>query len=173
MTGIGNANHVNPGKSNGDSRPAPGTLGCVASLSGPFDSAVSPVHVPCFSLQGPASLRTICALTLLFSAGKRRSLLSVWGQRVIGSHKDFFLERISSSVCFLIEKRDYVPSFHLTFTLCFSSVACARGTGTARQVGREALKSIVGVRAEEWLLGSCAAVSRTESLSKNSINLLR
>lgn len=45
---------------------------------------------------------------------------------------DFFLERISSSVCFLIETRDYVPSFHLTFTLCFSSVARAR-----RAVGRE------------------------------------
>lgn len=123
---------------------------------------------------GTSQLKTISALTLLFSAGKRRSLLSVWGQRIISSHKDFFLERISSSVCFLIEKRDYVPLFRLTFTLCFSSVALARrGTGTARRRGEGSAEVHSGVRAEEWLLGSCAAVSRAELLSEIPINLLR
>lgn len=75
-------------KAMGVAHQPPGALEYVASLSGPFDSAASPVHVPCISsFQGPASLRTVSALTLLFSAGKRRSLLSVWGQRRIGSHK--------------------------------------------------------------------------------------
>lgn len=114
----------------------------------------SSVYIPwffCF-LWSASTLRTISVLTFFFTAGKR-SLLSVRGHWIINSQKWTFLKEISSSVCFVIENSDYVPLFHLTFPVCFSSMLWPmRGAG--RQLWWEAPK--VQKRALQWRGSSCA-----------------
>lgn len=47
----------------------------------------------------------------------------------------FFLAEIANSVCFLIENRDDVPSFHLTLTQCASVPCCGLHKRQHREEG--------------------------------------
>lgn len=134
MAGRGNFNHVNPGKKKwGVAYGVP--WGTSLGLSGPFDSGVlSNAHSINLLFPGTSQSKDHLRIdTSLSCRPKKEPFVCLGPLNNRQPQMDFFLERISSSVCFLIETRDYVPSFHLTFTLRFSSVARAR-----RVVGREA-----------------------------------